>query len=507
MNHPMSEPTPTPNHPRQPTTGPGRRQADPRPAKAPRTDGALRPRLIAWLALVLFSLAVLLGDAAADAIAGSPALDDPTSLRSFEIETVARFSLGAHEVLPGSIGSGNAQADQIRDLAATVDEIAQIDDPRLRSIEYVHRFRAIVVLAEFTGADDAIENIDALLAAPDPDPELLTDARLMRRVYEHDHDTLDPGDRDRLIDRHAWIGRLGARFGAPPDDADRAAVLADARVTFLGLMGLIALFLVALPVGFAFFVLGIVLAAGRRLRPRYRPDRRSPEPHHTSFLELVSLFMGGLALLKISSALLDRVDLDDLPLALLGLLLFSLQWALLLLVLWPLARAVRPRPLLHALGWHRGRSILAEMLSGVLGYVAGLPLLLVGFLMMFALIALFDLEPTHPIVERARDDDPLNLLLVFSIAVVWAPLVEETVFRGAFYHHLRRWRGPALSAIIVAFVFAGVHPQGIAAMPPLMALAIVFAMIREWRGSLIGPVTAHALHNAVLVTANFLFLA
>ena len=36
------------------------------------------------------------------------------------------------------------------------------------------------------------------------------------------------------------------------------------------------------------------------------------------------------------------------------------------------------------------------------------------------------------------------------------------------------------------------------AIPPLAALAITFALMREWRGSIIGPMTAHALNNTTI---------
>jgi membrane protease YdiL (CAAX protease family) len=39
------------------------------------------------------------------------------------------------------------------------------------------------------------------------------------------------------------------------------------------------------------------------------------------------------------------------------------------------------------------------------------------------------------------------------------------------------------------------------AVPALMALGFIFAMLREWRGSLIAPITAHALNNGMVVTA------
>jgi membrane protease YdiL (CAAX protease family) len=93
-----------------------------------------------------------------------------------------------------------------------------------------------------------------------------------------------------------------------------------------------------------------------------------------------------------------------------------------------------------------------------------------------------------------------TLMMMFILATVWAPVVEETMFRGAFYSHLRRVTNPIVAALVVGFVFAIIHPQGIGLVPPLMTLGAVFALIREWRGSLIGSMTAHALHNGFLVT-------
>jgi len=59
---------------------------------------------------------------------------------------------------------------------------------------------------------------------------------------------------------------------------------------------------------------------------------------------------------------------------------------------------------------------------------------------------------------------------------------------------------PILAALVVAFVFAVIHPQGLLAVPALMSLAVVFALIREWRGSLIGSVVAHAINNGFVFT-------
>ena len=93
---------------------------------------------------------------------------------------------------------------------------------------------------------------------------------------------------------------------------------------------------------------------------------------------------------------------------------------------------------------------------------------------------------------------PLGILLLVLMLTVWAPLVEETLFRGVFYSHCRRWMAWPVAGTITGFVFAAIHPQWIWFVPGLASIGLVFAMIREWRGSLIGPIAAHALHNGTI---------
>jgi membrane protease YdiL (CAAX protease family) len=74
------------------------------------------------------------------------------------------------------------------------------------------------------------------------------------------------------------------------------------------------------------------------------------------------------------------------------------------------------------------------------------------------------------------------------------------MFRGALFHHCRRRLPWWLSAILVALIFAAIHPQGWVGIPLLATIAVVLAALREWRGSLIAPIACHACVNAVTVT-------
>jgi membrane protease YdiL (CAAX protease family) len=94
----------------------------------------------------------------------------------------------------------------------------------------------------------------------------------------------------------------------------------------------------------------------------------------------------------------------------------------------------------------------------------------------------------------------LLLITFFFMATMWAPLVEELTFRGAFFRHLRSGVGPLLAALISAIVFGLIHPVPLLLTIPLMTLGFAFALMREWRGSIVAPMTAHWLHNTTVLT-------
>ena len=107
-------------------------------------------------------------------------------------------------------------------------------------------------------------------------------------------------------------------------------------------------------------------------------------------------------------------------------------------------------------------------------------------------------EPSHPAVGWLIEGNWTVRMQVLFLAVIGAPIMEEIVFRGLLYRHLReatrRWGRSAsviVSALITSFVFAVIHPQGPLLVPVLMSIALAFTFAREWRGTLIGSMTAH----------------
>ena len=171
-----------------------------------------------------------------------------------------------------------------------------------------------------------------------------------------------------------------------------------------------------------------------------------------------------------------------------------------LAVLWIRVRGVSWAEIRYGLGLHTGRGVVREALAGIVGYIAGLPLLAGAIARTFYLINRFGHPGSggHPL-QNMPVETPAQIAQIFLLAAVMAPVLEETMFRGALLHHCRRWLPWWAAALLVAVVFAVIHPQGWFGVPALTCIAIVLAGIREWRGSIIGPMVAHALHNGTLV--------
>jgi len=121
--------------------------------------------------------------------------------------------------------------------------------------------------------------------------------------------------------------------------------------------------------------------------------------------------------------------------------------------------------------------------------------------------------PMHPVVQELVGTGWWPRLQVLFLASVVAPIVEETMFRGVLYRHLREASAQGGAVVSVFFsgtfsalIFAVVHPQGLIAVPVLMGLAYGFAIAREWRGTLVPAMVAHGVSNGVIMTVATVLL-
>jgi membrane protease YdiL (CAAX protease family) len=197
----------------------------------------------------------------------------------------------------------------------------------------------------------------------------------------------------------------------------------------------------------------------------------------------------------------------------------------------------------HDIGLTGGRQPILEPAIGFVVFGMELPLVIVGLMCSIALIIGQVLAtgipaagipglPGLPGIERpepAPDADPFaagisiihpavgvlaygsttEAVLLMLLGCIMAPVCEELLFRGVLYRHL--WDatrhagigGFIFSAVVVNLTFAAIHPQGLFAVPALMSLAFAFTLAREWRGTLIPSMIAHAINNSLIFGAVY----
>lgn len=392
----------------------------------------------------------------------------------FQLLVVSRMSVGSH-VLFSRLGLSTPSMDR-----------QSLDEARHVAVTPEEKLRAICVVGELEGSDAALKELARVEPLLKSVP-LKQDAAALRIIYTNGPSHLSAAQREGLVQRHGWFGKLALTFGTPPDDPQRRAVIHSATTTFAAF----AIFEIsaglALLVGVGLLVLAIVLLAVGSVRPAYR----SALPPTTAFLEAFALYLVGFT----ATALFVRWAR---PRAEISTTWYAIPIVLFAMI-WPAFRGISWPELRRGLGWHRGRGLFFEVWAGIGAYLAGLPIIVMAMVLSWVLVTRSGAVAVHPIMfDTPRGAWPIAEL--YLLASVWAPLVEESMFRGALFHHLRQRHGWWLSALVSSFVFAAIHPQGWAGIPVLGAIAMVFAAIREWRGSIFASAAAHAVNNGVVTT-------
>ena len=322
---------------------------------------------------------------------------------------------------------------------------------------------------------------------------------------------LTPEEREQLRQNLGWLGDLALTpSGSPP--AAREAVLAPAHRAVIVLIIAGIMVLGGLLIGLTLAIVLVVLALTRRLRAHSEPTGSGTGG---IYAETFALWM---VLFLALSYLGGKLTVDWLPqleryrLLVTGLLML----ASLSVLLWPVLRGVPWRQMRREVGLVAGPVPLAEPFLGLGCYLATLPLAVLAFVVVLVLMRLLgempgmpmgqaQQGPSHPLLGFVASGDWVIWLQALFLAAVVAPIVEETMFRGVLYRHLReatagggRFLSIVFSALVAGFVFAVIHPQGWLLVPVLTALALGFTLCREWRGTLVGGMTAHGIHNGLI---------
>jgi membrane protease YdiL (CAAX protease family) len=455
---------------------------------APRTPdpGSPRAARLAWIILVVTVGTLIVLNQFFDrpgpapvATFQAPGLDQLTILSKFYVKVSS--------LLPMS------EAD-------AVQMVAQVDAAARTPVEKV---RAAVVAGELLGPDAAEQRLEKLAAHEEAsEVEGLGDDIDALRALLHNQE-LDEARTGRLLDRHGWFARLALSRDKPDSDPRRQAVVRGGLSLLLLVVIAIGAFVLACAGAIGAIVVLLVQATQGKLRARLIP----PAPGGSVYLELPAVLLAAMLLLRLAMSALAGA-LGSVPHWFQSMTLGA-QWLCVLVLAYPLLRGASREQFRVAVGWTAPRGVWREIGAGIVGYCAGFPLLLLAIGITFVIVLMRGPdapEPQNPVKDILLSAGTLDLILIWTLAVIWAPLVEETVFRGALYRHIRSRAGMLLAAVVSGLLFGIVHGYSYFLLLPVIVLGFNFALIREWRGSLIPCITAHALHNGTLLTLAILFL-
>jgi len=103
-------------------------------------------------------------------------------------------------------------------------------------------------------------------------------------------------------------------------------------------------------------------------------------------------------------------------------------------------------------------------------------------------------EPKQKDIAESFGPTVIQVLLI----VIAAPIAEETCFRGMLFGGLREKLPRLAAALICGLVFGALHAlTGVTAVPPLIVLGFLLALLYEKTGSIIPGILLHMLNNSI----------
>jgi membrane protease YdiL (CAAX protease family) len=146
------------------------------------------------------------------------------------------------------------------------------------------------------------------------------------------------------------------------------------------------------------------------------------------------------------------------------------------------------------------KNAFLNMKYGVSAYIGLVP---VFFIVTVATAIIFKVLniPVEPqeVVEIFREEKSLPSLISLGIFTsFFGPLMEEIFFRGFVYGALKSKIGISGAILGSATFFAYVHAN-LASFMPILSFGILLAYLYEKTGSLVSSITAHILHNSLML--------
>jgi len=492
--------------------------------------------ILSWLVVAAITAAIVMFVATEQKIASETVGGDATSGDLIQIQLAGKILVGQQEfqaLAKKMEGAEPAEEDADSEDHLSPKERKAIETAitAVRTGTFEQQLASVVLTNELLGSEQALldlndlnQRVTKINFEQSENQSTLHDAvsNVVNACADDSFDdaTLSIEEEELLDEKLGWIGRLAAAPELSGKTLLREAVIAEATnsamiVSVASIAGTLALI-----VGFFLAFKTIKLWKRGELEGRFKNQFGT----HNIYIETFAIWLVYFFGIQFAiGGLVEIIEID--PLVLSPFIVFSSLLAL----VWPVIRGIPFSQVRQDIGWTTTKPT-RDFLAAPVGYLTTIPMLLLVLVSLVFIGALsIPSAPSaesaetegfsrgqsisHPIQEYVTDSDANVFLWIALSTCVAAPIVEETVFRGILYRHLRdltaHWRltaTVAFSSVLNAFIFAAIHPQGVMLIPVLGSLAVGFSLMREWRGSLYPSMIMHAIHNSLVTCLMFTIL-
>ena len=113
------------------------------------------------------------------------------------------------------------------------------------------------------------------------------------------------------------------------------------------------------------------------------------------------------------------------------------------------------------------------------------------------------IEPQPILLFFLNLESPWLKVALGGMAILGAPVMEETLFRGILYPYFKGRLGFGHATWLTSALFAASHLHG-PSFPVLFVLGMAFTLVYEWTGNLASSIAFHSFFNAL--SLGFLLL-
>jgi CAAX protease family protein len=219
-----------------------------------------------------------------------------------------------------------------------------------------------------------------------------------------------------------------------------------------------------------------------------------------AFYLLTALLLSvGLAMLGIGLEPQHALTHGQVALVAIGQVLHS---GTVLAFLYVMVRSRSSAPFWPALGWHALPAGASRRALVVRYLLTGAAVLVLVQVVSYNL----GTEPNAPMEELFRDRP--SVLMMMALAILVAPLVEETLFRGCIYPVIGRTFGMPAGVLFTGVLFGLFHALQLGfawkQVALLMIVGIVFTYVRARAGTVLASFLVHLGYNSFLFGALFI---